>query len=233
MSQRGTYRGIFSAMVDDPDFQALSPQARHVFLTLRVSPQLGPAGIFRYYPAVQTGLDGDELAKALTELEAHFWVVREGPILWLRNALLHDPSIRLSDMKHRKTVEKWVAGLPKLGIVLTFCEYYKITRPFEGPTKALRRPCAQESESETESGSESQSKSEPESEPEVEPLRSGGMPPAPPRVSLSVDSDWINSNPQDASERKRLFARILEAKQRGEITAEVADGRLRQMGYKR
>lgn len=150
---RGTYRGIFSALVDDPDFQALSPQARHVFLTLRVCLQLGPAGIFRYYPAIlaeQTGLDPEVIDKALAELAAGRWVIREGPILWIRNALRHDPAMRLSDAKHRKTVDRWLSGLPKLHIVLTFCDYYGIPRPFDGPSMAHRGPSAQEKEYEKE-----------------------------------------------------------------------------------
>jgi hypothetical protein len=186
---RGTYRGIFSALVDDPDFQRLSARARHVFLTLRVCPQLGPAGIFRHYPAVlaeQAGYDLDEIEKALSELAAGRWIIREGPILWLRNALRHDPSIRLSDAKHRKTVYRWISGLPKLGIVLTFCDYYEMARPFEGPEKALPRPSAQEKEKDSESEKDKETDSESEKEP-------GDGSPGPPLVAIA-GSESNNGN---------------------------------------
>ncbi len=184
---RGTYRGIFSALVDDPDFQRLSARARHVFLTLRVCPQVGPAGIFRYYPAIlteQTGLDLEEIDKALTELSAGQWILREGPILWLRNALRHDPYIRPSDPKHRKTIERWVSGLPKLDIVLSFCDYYGITRPFEDPAKTHGRPRQQEKEKEKDSQKDSQKEQEEE---EHEGEEAGDGSPAPP-LSLSRPS---------------------------------------------
>jgi hypothetical protein len=43
----------------------------------------------------------------------------------------------LADVKHRKAVERAISELPKLEIVLRFCDYYQITRPFEGPSKTL------------------------------------------------------------------------------------------------
>jgi hypothetical protein len=108
--------------------------------------------------------------KALVELAADFWVIRQGPIVWLRNALRHDPSMRLSDAKHRKTIERWVLGLPKLSIVLTFCDYYQITRPFEDPSKRPRGPSPQEKEYEKESEKDPES----EKHQEKEPRQGGG-----------------------------------------------------------
>lgn len=143
MSDRGTYRGLFSAIFDDPDYQALTPDARLVLLTVRLCLQAGPGAIFRYYPAViasQTGLALEDVDKALRELAQADWVVRDDTILWVRNGLRYDPSVRLGDPKHRKAVEKALAALPKRAIVLMFCDHYEITRPFDGPTKALRRP---------------------------------------------------------------------------------------------
>ncbi|MBI3030247.1 MAG: hypothetical protein HYY64_12110 [Candidatus Rokubacteria bacterium] len=151
---RGVYRGIFSALLDDPDFQSLSPKARHVFLTLRLCAQAGPACIFRFYAAVlreQTGLETEEIEKALVELQAGRWILREGPVLWLRNALRHDPFVRLADPKHRKAVERWIAGLPKVGLVVSFCDYYQIERPFDDPSETLGRPSEEVSHRNTES----------------------------------------------------------------------------------
>lgn len=138
MSSRGVYRGIFSALPDDPDFQRLPPSARLVFYTVRLCKQAGPAAIFRYYPVVlaeQTGLAPKALEAALVALERGAWIEREGVILWVRNGLRYDPSVRLSDPKHRKAIERHLAELPKLDIVLRFCDYYQFARPFEGPSK--------------------------------------------------------------------------------------------------
>lgn len=139
---RGAYRGIYCSLLDDPDFQRLSAHARHVFLTVRLCAQAGPAAIFRYYPSViaeQTGLTAAQVEHALTELAQgeRPWIVREGVVLWVRNGLRHDPTMRLSDRKHRVSVVRALDGLPKLKIVLTFCDYYQIARPSEGPSVTL------------------------------------------------------------------------------------------------
>lgn len=138
MSSRGVYRGIFSALPDDPDFQALPPNARLALYTVRLCRQAGPAAIFRYYSAVliaQTGLAPKTLERALVALEGGRWIEREGVVLWVRNGLRYDPSVRLADAKHRKGVLAHVASLPRLEIVLRFCDYYGLPRPFEGPSK--------------------------------------------------------------------------------------------------
>ena len=138
---RGTYRGVYSSLFEDPDYQVLSPEARLCLLTARQCRQAGPAAIFVCYPAVlasQTGLTNDKVDAALSELETAGWIVREGLVLWVKNGLRYDPSMRLADKKHRRAVERAVSELPKLKIVLTFCDYYGITRPFEAPSKTCR-----------------------------------------------------------------------------------------------
>lgn len=140
MSRRGTYRGIYSSLPDDPEFQALSPHARLVFYSLRCCAQAGPACIFRYYLDVvsaQSGLSGKETRRALSELQAAGWIAIEEPVLWIRNGLRYDPSVSLADPKHRKAIVRALEALPHLEIVLTFCDYYDFVRPF---TRPLVRP---------------------------------------------------------------------------------------------
>lgn len=139
---RGPYRGVYCALLDDPDFQRLTPDARLAFFTCRLCPQAGPAAIFRYYPellALQSGLPPERLELALLELERERWISREGVVLWVRNGLRQDPNMHLSDAKHRKAVLRAVAALPRHDIVVMFCDYYQLTRPFVGPPKALPR----------------------------------------------------------------------------------------------
>lgn len=143
MASRGAYRSVFSALPDDPDFQRLSPHARLTLYTARLCRDAGPSAIFRYYPSVlmaQTGLTAKQLDAALQELAAGRWVAYDEAVLWVRNGLRYDPNTSLADPKHRKGVERHLAELPKSPIVLTFCDYYEIARPFEGPSEALRSP---------------------------------------------------------------------------------------------
>lgn len=148
--RRGVYRGVYSEMIEDPDYQALSPHARHVLLTLRLCQQNTPACLFRVYPAVleaQTGYPVRSLRLPLVELVAGRWVVCEGPwetlagpfLVWIRNGLRYDPHLRLADPKHRKAVERAISAFGRSPLVATFCDYYQITRPFEGSPEEPRR----------------------------------------------------------------------------------------------
>src|SRR5690349_8874635 len=120
---RGVHRGVYSSLFDDPDYQRLSPRARHVLLTIRQSRECGPAGIFVFYPEVsarQTGYTTRQVEEAVGELERGAWVLREATVLWIRNALRHDPTMNLANPKHRRAVERAIESLPHLKIVSTF-----------------------------------------------------------------------------------------------------------------
>lgn len=141
MSERGVYRGIYSALVDDPDYHRLKANERLVLVTARICKQAGPAGIFRFYPSLlaeQTGLKVRDVETALAGLEREGWVLREGPVLWIRNALRHDPNLHLANERHRTSVENALRDLPRLAIVLKFCNYYQIAKPFEAHQIAPR-----------------------------------------------------------------------------------------------
>jgi len=138
VSGRGVYRGIHSSLLDDPDFQRLSARARHVLLTARLCKDAGPACIFRYYPEMLmrlTGYSRRHIEGALQELSQGAWVYSDGAVLWIRNGLRHDPQLRIGDKKHLKAVLRQLDGLPSSTLVVRFCEYYKIKRPFNGPSK--------------------------------------------------------------------------------------------------
>lgn len=138
MASRGVYRGIHSSMLDDPDFQRLSPRAKHTLLTARLCRDAGPACIFRYYPEVlmrQTGYTRRQLDGALLELDREQWAYSDGSVLWIRNGLRHDPQLRIGDKKHLKAVLRQLDGLPSSSLVVRFCDYYKISRPLHGPSK--------------------------------------------------------------------------------------------------
>ena len=129
MAGRGVHRGVYSSLLDHPDFQALSSSARHVFLTLRISKQAGPAAIFICYRGVvaaQTGLPIPTVERCLGELEQAGWLRTEGRIVWIVNGLRHDPTMRMGNAKHRAAVRRALEELPRLKIVLMYCEYYNL-----------------------------------------------------------------------------------------------------------
>jgi hypothetical protein len=133
---RGVYRGIHSSLLDDPDFQRLTPRARHVLLTVRLCVEAGPACIFRYYPEVlcrRTGYSRRHLNDALTELEQAQWIVLDADVLWIRNGLRHDPHIRLSNPHHVDAAVRQIEALPSSSarLIAKFCQYYKIGKAID------------------------------------------------------------------------------------------------------
>jgi len=136
--RRGTYRGIYSSLLDTLEFQALSSTARHIFLTMRLCSQNNAASIFRLYEgtlAEQTGYPVTEIRSALEELAAGEdpWIAYQTGLIWIKNGLRYDPSMRLSDKKHLVAVQRALSALPRCELVVKFCDYYKIARPFDGP----------------------------------------------------------------------------------------------------
>lgn len=132
--RRGTYRGIHSALLDDVDYQRLSPDARLLLLTVRLCKGAGPAVIFRYYPEVlarQSGLKISRIASLLAELARGRWIEYDEAIVWVRNGLRYDPMVRTSSWKHRRAIEQAISELPKHAIVVRFCEYYEIAKPID------------------------------------------------------------------------------------------------------
>jgi|SRR5262245_1044070 len=136
MPSRGIFRGVSSVLFDDPDYQRLPSRARLLLLTLRLCHDAGLAVIFEYSTDKlmrQTGLDPVSLEQAFRSLERRRWIVRERHLVWVVNGLRYDPLVRLADPKHKSAILRWLNALPRLPIVLRFCDYYKIARPFGDP----------------------------------------------------------------------------------------------------
>lgn len=134
---RGVYRAVYSVLFDDLDFQTLRPNARLLLLTYRQCRQAGPAAIFlayRDHVAKQTGLSLGEVTRCRDELAAAGWIEFEGDIVWVRNGLRHDPTMHVANENHRKAIMAWIATLPRLAIVLRFCDYYQFRYPFTIPS---------------------------------------------------------------------------------------------------
>jgi hypothetical protein len=130
--ERGNYRSIHTVIVDGPDFQALSPGAKLVWYTLKMT--LGPSGI-DVVPALvatlveRTGADTSQVEKGLTQLEQAGWLKRERNVVWMVDGLKHDPHFQLTNQNHRTQVARHVNGLPRLAIVDAFRLHYGLAAP--------------------------------------------------------------------------------------------------------
>lgn len=120
---RGAYVSIRKVLFRGPDFQKLSAPARSTFIALKANTS-GMAGIDVAYPdeleirlAGYTGEPVKRIRSALGELEQSGWVRREGNLVWVVGHLQHDPHAHVTDAKKRKSVQTWVAGLPRLPLV--------------------------------------------------------------------------------------------------------------------
>lgn len=146
MSRRGPYRSVYASLVDDPDYQQLSPPARHCLLTMRLSKEAGPACIWRYYPetiARQTGLTIEQVTAALQELVHAGWIALDSHVLWIINGLRYDPTVSVIHAKHRIAIGKALDSLPRGSeITSRFCDYYEITKPSYQNGHSLSIPSA-------------------------------------------------------------------------------------------
>jgi hypothetical protein len=138
----GTYRGVYTSLVDDPDYQSLSPNARHVFQTMRLSDEIGPGCIWRAYLepiSKRTGYTMKIVEQSLDELREGGWIEWDGIIIWIKNGLRYDPTFKLCDEKHKKSLLRRLSMLPKREIVVNFCKYYDLVCPFDAPSKGLTK----------------------------------------------------------------------------------------------
>jgi hypothetical protein len=129
VSERGRYRSITTALINGPDYQRLTANARLVLLTMKIS--FGPAGIELKYPSVlheelrhQTGLVTKSLAAALAELERERWIQRSSNVVWITEQLRYEPQLHSNNPKHVAGVRQHVLGLPRIPIVEKFRRHY-------------------------------------------------------------------------------------------------------------
>jgi len=130
--RRGYWKCIHGSLLDDPEFQRLSPEARHTLLTLRLCSQNNRACIFRCYDEVvmkQTGYKLNVYNEAVAELIHKEWIRCGQGIKWIVNGLRYDPAFDPTNEKHVTGIENDLMGLPKDPLIVEFCRYYKIPIP--------------------------------------------------------------------------------------------------------
>lgn len=134
-ASRGEYRSIYVALVDDPDFQDLSAEARSIFFVLKLKLGVSGIGVFMVETLPRyTGNPFERVSEGVSELVDKGWLKVERNVFWLRNGLRFDPFSPLASPNQRTSIEKYTATLPKLAIVNEFARYYGLDEPFEtGP----------------------------------------------------------------------------------------------------
>lgn len=192
---RLSYRSSYESLVDDADYQALSPLAQAVFHTLKL--KLGMYGIAVLYTGVLEEIhrcaSPHQVTEALRELEAKKtisgaggWIRRERNVVWLVNGLKFDPAFTTGNANNRKGAIAYARSLPRLALIDEFLSYYGLTTPSGTPSPTpLPTPSPTpggstetETETETESGKRSE-KGEGESTSPVEkPAQAANDPPA-------------------------------------------------------
>ena len=80
--------GIWS----DPDFEALTANAKLVYIWSFTNPRCGMAGVYKLPPraaAIETNLTPDEFMAALAELAESRFVLYEDEVIWVRTRVRH------------------------------------------------------------------------------------------------------------------------------------------------
>ena len=128
--ERGQYRAITVVLLDGPDFQKLPPEARWVFVALKIG--VGPCGIQVEYPAGlveklagRTGYTQAVVAEQLDTLQATGWIRTDRNVVWVVKQLKFEPAMTAKNEKHRVAVHSHVKGLPTLAIVGDFIREYR------------------------------------------------------------------------------------------------------------
>ena len=144
--KRGSYRAIYSVLLDDLDFRKLPARVRHIFLTLKISRLNNIANIFLLDEgglvtiSAQAGIPLEGVQEGIQILSEGDWVCFEPPVIWIKNGLRYDPLFVEANENHRKAVTKVIEGLPKCKTIISFCKYYNLDIPFEYPSDTLETP---------------------------------------------------------------------------------------------
>lgn len=129
---RGEYRPWFVSTIDDPAFAALDPFAFKLLFALRMTLSAIGIGILRPANVMDVlGCSAEDLERGLQLLEKRKpgsevgWIMREGRIVWIINALHFLKGLYPNDPKHRVFVTRELASLSDCAIVRKFRDYYE------------------------------------------------------------------------------------------------------------
>jgi hypothetical protein len=141
------YRSIYCRIVDDPQFQALSANAKLLWYTLKVSHECGPLNLFRFYRGMfieRTGLCAADFDAAMNRLIDDGYLFFEQGYVLIHNGMRYEPNFRpAKDPKHLAHVYAQLGPLKGLALTLRLLDENDLPVPegwgIEDPSKGLRR----------------------------------------------------------------------------------------------
>lgn len=147
---KGTYRSIYSAIWDDPEFRGFDADMQLLFVVLRTCKDCSFYGIYVLYLENLHGricsLTPERIDAAFDRLVEAGWVRYELPILWIVKALKNEPSFSPDNPLHVRGAQNYLGTLAKLNIVREFATYYNIPYPSDTlsipPRKGIDTPSA-------------------------------------------------------------------------------------------
>ena len=130
MTERGLYVSIFRAIWHDPDHKKLNIETQHLLYYLLSHPDGNMCGIFEVWhePITKRAkIPPKTIEYAMKELEKGKdpWIMRDGNLVWVRNALKFNPGYSIKNENHRKSIKRQLEGLPPSLLISQFLNYYK------------------------------------------------------------------------------------------------------------
>lgn len=135
---RGEFRPFYEALWDGPQFGALTPHGKLIFVFIKGL--AGATGI-KVWPvldhsmAKRTGVPLSSTRKAIKELIDGGWIEYDGSVVWVVRGLEFEPQLSPDNPLHRKGVSNALQGLPNTPIVARFEAFYT-----QWVSQAIRNP---------------------------------------------------------------------------------------------
>jgi hypothetical protein len=128
--EKGSYRSVYSAIWDDPEFQGFDLLTRQVFFYLRTNKDCNFPCIYVFYPSILTeyfpGIKQGVLDRVWDTLCHTHWIAYQRPILWIVKGLKNEPNYSGKSDQQKAGIINILKTLPKLHIINDFAEYYGI-----------------------------------------------------------------------------------------------------------
>ena len=128
--EKGSYRSVYSAIWDDPEFQGFDLLTRQVFFYLRTNKDCNFPCIYVFYPSILSeyfpGVKQAAIDKAWDTLSHTLWIAYQRPVLWIIKGLKNEPNYSAKSEQQKSGIINILKSLPKLHILNEFAEYYGI-----------------------------------------------------------------------------------------------------------
>ena len=127
----GKQRGISDQLIDNEDFKQISDDGKLLYFYARLAlPEYGIGRLRNEDLLEKLGMGWGKARLAEAYTAARHYVLREGTVTWIRNALANEPSFSMGNERHVNALLNRLAQLPRLRIVRLFAAYYGLPDPW-------------------------------------------------------------------------------------------------------